>query len=200
MDNSQSSSRNVWYTPLAIIALFVGLVELIITGGLIFIQTEGLVQQVLIWFVVLFPILVLGILSLFLWKKPQNLYSPIEYGHSTSVKEFTEAMTAESKGIRERLNDQIFEQVPTEKGTSSWTEEEKQRYVADQIFIRSNYQTQIGILQGMVEWILANNNAFLKNLDTTTMNEIRNQANHKTKQEIDEWFTHLGKEAPWLGF
>jgi hypothetical protein len=77
-------------TPLAIIALFISLSEVI--AGIAAITTSGTVQVLFALFAIGFPILA-GILFFWiLWHRPWVFYHPTEYGNETDVSTFVEAM------------------------------------------------------------------------------------------------------------
>ncbi|AWB44877.1 hypothetical protein DCC85_12040 [Paenibacillus sp. CAA11] len=63
--------------PLTIIAIFAGIAEVAATVALGLIAAE--VQRVFIWFVMLFPILLVLSFFVTLWYRPQALYAPSDY-------------------------------------------------------------------------------------------------------------------------
>lgn len=65
--------------PLSIIALFLFLVEVVVTIAL---RVEVLTETQRMWlvvFCVIFPVIVLLFLFIFVWFKPQHLYGPLDY-------------------------------------------------------------------------------------------------------------------------
>lgn len=77
-------------TPLWVISLFVSLSE--IMTSLAVTRAEGGVQVALTVFVVVFPILVAAAFFTILWKKPYVFYPPTEFGASTNVSEYVQAL------------------------------------------------------------------------------------------------------------
>lgn len=63
--------------PLTIIAIFAGLAEVAATVALGLIDSS--IQIIFIWFVMLFPVLLVVSFFLVLWFKPKNLYAPSDY-------------------------------------------------------------------------------------------------------------------------
>ena len=63
--------------PLGIIAIFAGLSEVAGTVMIPYLSID--LQAVFIWFVMTFPILIVGLFFLVLYQKPQNFYSPDYY-------------------------------------------------------------------------------------------------------------------------
>ncbi len=76
-------------TPLWVISLFVSLTE--VMTGIAATQTSSGVQVALTAFVIAFPLLVASMFFLFLWSRPQNLYSPSEY-QGTNIREYVDAL------------------------------------------------------------------------------------------------------------
>lgn len=78
-----------WFTPLAIIAGFLSLTELVV--GVAITQVTGCVQVMLALFVMIFPTLIASAFFAILWSRPHVFYSPAEYG-KMKPKDFVEAM------------------------------------------------------------------------------------------------------------
>ena len=64
-------------TPLGIIAILAGLAETFSTIVLKFLPLE--IQRIFVWFVMFFPILLVILFFIVLYKKPKNFYSPYDY-------------------------------------------------------------------------------------------------------------------------
>jgi hypothetical protein len=82
------------WTPLAVITLFVGLVDAVL--GISIPKTAGGVQIALIVFVFLFSFLFYGTFIVFLWKKPFLLYSPGEWGETPKLQDFVQTVSGSS--------------------------------------------------------------------------------------------------------
>lgn len=154
-------------TPLAIISAFVTLVEITLTTGIV--NTEGSVQLILTWFAVLFPVLIAIGFFLLLWFKPYHLYAPTEYSQSGSAREFVDAIRQDR-------------QTPTELKAISTEgiggESETEGLLLSGLL---NTYHKTFVLEKMVEWILSNNTAFVKNLTPEMMDKIRTDASEYTK-------------------
>jgi hypothetical protein len=88
-NNSQAQQmRSI--TPLWVISLFLSLTETI--TGIAVIKATGNVQIALTAFVILFPTLVATVFFLILWSRPYVLYPPKEFGETTDVSKYVEAM------------------------------------------------------------------------------------------------------------
>jgi hypothetical protein len=83
-------------TPLAVIALFLSLTEIVIGVGVI--QTSGMVQIMLAGFVIAFDSLIALAFFVILWFRNAVLYPPSEYGPEVNPAEFVAAM--QSTGLR----------------------------------------------------------------------------------------------------
>jgi hypothetical protein len=77
-------------TPLGIIALFLALTEIVASAAST--QSSGVPQIILVTFVVTFPVMILCLFFLILWKKPYVFYSPKEYEGGADVKEYVSAL------------------------------------------------------------------------------------------------------------
>lgn len=64
-------------TPLSIIAIFASLAE--ISASIVLVQLPDALQGTLIYFVMGFPLVLILLFFITLWKDPSTLYSPIEY-------------------------------------------------------------------------------------------------------------------------
>jgi hypothetical protein len=91
----QPSPRVV--TPLWIVALFISLTQMVLAYAAT--QTTGGVQIALTVFVLIFPCLIAASFFTILWSRPYNLYPPSEYGKSTDVLSYVQALRRE--GLRE---------------------------------------------------------------------------------------------------
>ena len=63
--------------PIGIIAILAGLVETFSAIVLKFLSLE--IQRIFVWFVMFFPILLVILFFIVLYKKPKNFYSPYGY-------------------------------------------------------------------------------------------------------------------------
>ncbi|PMH23512.1 hypothetical protein BCU71_10025 [Vibrio lentus] len=93
--------------PLTIIAIFAGVAEAFATGSLVFLPVE--IQSIFVYFVMIFPMVIVLAFFLILVKKPQVLYAPSDYSDETNF------ITA--NGIEQLLSaktDQIVESVKRE--------------------------------------------------------------------------------------
>ena len=97
--NSTGAKTGSSFTPLGIIALFVGLSETI--AGFAAIKTEGLVQLIFAAFSVLFPIGIAAAFFFVLWKRAQVFYPPKEFGPNVDVRHYAEAMRHQAQGQQE---------------------------------------------------------------------------------------------------
>ena len=80
-------------TPLWVIAIFVSLTEVGLTVTVT--QATGWVQGALTAFVILFPTAVAAAFFVIIWCRPENLYSPTEFG-GASVNDYVRAMRVRS--------------------------------------------------------------------------------------------------------
>lgn len=97
---AKSLARN----PLGIVALFIVLVYALATSFAAFAELQPLERFILVWFIVLFPVLVLGS---FLWlvaKHPHSLYSPADFQRE---EHFVELQTFQRKTLEERVDAQV---------------------------------------------------------------------------------------------
>ena len=79
--------------PLSVIAIFAGLAEVSATVALP--QLPAPVQTVFVWFVMLFPVLLVVLFFLVLWVKPQVFYAPSDYrDESNFMKHFVPGASA----------------------------------------------------------------------------------------------------------
>ncbi len=76
---SITSKRFTQFTPLGIVAAFVGLTEVVV--GVALTQVSGGIQVILTVFVMLFPLLVAIAFFLILWYRAYVFYPPSEYGN-----------------------------------------------------------------------------------------------------------------------
>jgi hypothetical protein len=76
-------------TPLWVISLFVFLTEVI--AGIAATQTTGNLQAALVWFVIIFPFLVVSMFFSLLWFRPWTFYPPSEYAN-VDVQRYVEAL------------------------------------------------------------------------------------------------------------
>lgn len=88
-------------TPLGIIAIFASLAE--ISATVVLIQLPDSLQQIFIWFVIGFPLILIALFFYVLWKKPQNYYSPIEYKNEENFMRLMK-VTETVKQIAEEIN------------------------------------------------------------------------------------------------
>ena len=63
--------------PLAVIVIFAGISEVAMTVTLVQLPLE--MQKIFIWFVMLFPLILVGAFFFILYKKPAVLFSPSDY-------------------------------------------------------------------------------------------------------------------------
>lgn len=68
--------------PLTLIAIFAGLAETTAVSVLPFLEPN--IQSIFVWFVMLFPALLVGLFFAVLWWKSQNLYAPADYRDDSS--------------------------------------------------------------------------------------------------------------------
>lgn len=68
--------------PLTLIAIFAGLAETTAVSVLPFLEPN--IQSTFVWFVMLFPALLVGLFFAVLWWKSQNLYAPADYRDDSS--------------------------------------------------------------------------------------------------------------------
>src|SRR3990167_7648337 len=68
--------------PLGVIAVFAGISEIAMTTTMLNLQGET--QRMFIWFVMLFPILLVGAFFFVLYRKPACLFSPADYQDDTA--------------------------------------------------------------------------------------------------------------------
>ena len=78
-------------TPLWVISLFISLTETVL--GVALTKTAGGVQEALVAFVIVFPLLIASGFFLLLWFRPHHLYAPSDYSGVTGVREYIEAVT-----------------------------------------------------------------------------------------------------------
>ncbi|MBJ7310508.1 hypothetical protein ACFOLJ_24265 [Rugamonas sp. CCM 8940] len=97
--NTPNQKGNNTFTPLGIIALFVGLSETI--AGFAAIKTEGVVQLIFTVFSVIFPIGIAVAFFSVLWKRAQVFYPPKEFGANVDVRHYAEAMRHQAVGNQE---------------------------------------------------------------------------------------------------
>lgn len=111
-------------TPLWVISLFVSLSEIV--AGLAVTRAEGGVQVALTGFVVIFPILVAAAFFAILWKKPYVFYPPTDFGGSTNVSEYVQALAglspAQAAESQRQLAKSTSESTATSEGGSSEAE------------------------------------------------------------------------------
>ncbi|WP_438006245.1 hypothetical protein WME89_47835 [Sorangium sp. So ce321] len=86
-------------TPLGVIATFVMLSEVV--AGVAATQTSGMVQVAFCSFAIAFPLLVATAFFMILWRRPYVLYPPQEFGAQVDVKNYVEAMRAQTLGTQE---------------------------------------------------------------------------------------------------
>jgi hypothetical protein len=77
--NEKSGSTVLVKNPLTVIAIFAGLAEVSATIALP--QLSEQVQALFVWFVMLFPALLVGLFFLLLWFKHQVLYAPSDFSN-----------------------------------------------------------------------------------------------------------------------
>jgi len=68
--------------PLTLIAIFAGLAESAAIGALPFLEPG--IQSTFVWFVMLFPALLVALFFAVLWWRPENLYAPGDYREDAS--------------------------------------------------------------------------------------------------------------------
>jgi hypothetical protein len=75
--SGEGAKNKCHVTPLMIISTFLGLAEVVL--GYTITNTLGWIQVALVIYFIVFTIVIFSFLMFFLWKKPQNLYSPRDY-------------------------------------------------------------------------------------------------------------------------
>jgi hypothetical protein len=89
-DASHRTPTKAAMTPLWVISLFLSLTE--VMTGIAVLQATGGVQIALTAFVIAFPCAVTAGFFAVLWKRPYVFYPPTEFGPSTDVTKYVEAM------------------------------------------------------------------------------------------------------------
>jgi tetratricopeptide (TPR) repeat protein len=117
-------SRIHW-TPLAVITLFVGLVDSALV--IVIPKVTGNIQVALIVFVFLFTFFFFGTFVFFLWKKPHLLYSPGEWGETPKFHEYVETVYGLSPKQSDTQEEKVFEISEITLETSIEQVEEKQQ-------------------------------------------------------------------------
>jgi hypothetical protein len=84
-----TENATVGPSPLWIIALFIALTEVV--AGIAAIRTDEHIQLIFALFVCIFPLIVLGVFAVVLWKRPYSFYTPRDYTEHTSVSDFVRA-------------------------------------------------------------------------------------------------------------
>ncbi|WP_143264109.1 hypothetical protein [Amycolatopsis kentuckyensis] len=100
--------------PLWVISLFLGLSEIAVTVATT--QASGWIQAMLAIFSVVFPAAVATVFFLILWHDNKVLYAPREFGANTSVAEYAEAMTRNSRRSIDALESVLAESLEAVNG------------------------------------------------------------------------------------
>ena len=97
----------IHWTPLAVITLFVGLLD----SALVIVvpKVAGNIQVALIVFVFLFTFLFYGTFIFVLWKRPHLLYSPSEWGETPKLQEFVQAVSGQSPKQSDTKEEKVIE-------------------------------------------------------------------------------------------
>lgn len=129
--------------PLTIIAIFASLAEVASTGALV--ALEEPVQLIFVWFVMGFPILLVGAFFYTLWNKPTSLYAPSDYDKEEN---FLDAMGV-TKGLSETI-DRL--QSNLEDLDSKFTEADQGSVSKADLDEKLNeFKTEISLSKGQVE-------------------------------------------------
>lgn len=78
-------SNNKINNPLAVIGVFAGIAEIAMT--VVLFKLPETLQEVFIWFVMVFPFFLVGLFFLILYKKPAAFFSPSDYRKDSSYLE-----------------------------------------------------------------------------------------------------------------
>lgn len=81
MDEKRSAILDAIKNPLSIIALFVLVLDIVMTVIIANSHVTDIQRSILIWFFVLFPFIVLVAFFVLVWFKPENLYGPKDYSN-----------------------------------------------------------------------------------------------------------------------
>jgi hypothetical protein len=90
-------------TPLWVISIFVSLTEVVLSVAAT--RVTGGVQVALVAFVIVFPTLIAGAFFACLWWKPWVFYPPAEYGRSTTVQQYVDALQGKPPSVVRETKD-----------------------------------------------------------------------------------------------
>lgn len=125
MNTSEILNKVTPSTPLGVISLFVGVIEIIVTTALI--QTSGLVQLLLAIFVLVYPPLIAFAFFYFLWKKPENLIAHPNFANADEAIKYFNAIKGLANEAKTK-NDEISELFVKTKIIFDSTEDLKKRF------------------------------------------------------------------------
>jgi hypothetical protein len=154
-DRSQKISN-----PLTIVGIFAGLAEVAGTVALGLIAQD--IQKVFIWFVMLFPIILVLAFFILLWFKPQSLYAPSDYKNEEN---FVSIMD-KTKSVKEQI-EEALQSVNNSKL-------ELQQLAEGETFDKNQK-----------EQIIANNNEYLEGL-TKNLISIQETVSDLTTSPLNE--------------
>lgn len=89
--------------PLTLIGIFAGIAEVAGTTVLPFV--EPAVQSVFVWFVMLFPVLLVVLFFITLWTKPHVLYAPTDWQDEANFVEMLRGSAGERSDDVQKLKD-----------------------------------------------------------------------------------------------
>jgi len=133
------SQTKLHWTPLAVITLFVGLVDSALV--LVIPKTVGGIQVALIVFVFLFTFFFFGTFILFLWKKPFLLYGPSEWGETPKLQDFVQTVSGSSPKQSDTEGEKITEtaQVVIETQEQNEQQEEQEEFNWWEPYVNEKY-------------------------------------------------------------
>ncbi len=167
------NQSKIRWTPLAVITLFVGLLDSALV--IVIPKVAGNIQVALIVFVFLFTFFFFGTFVLFLWKKPHLLYSPGEWGETPKLQEFVQAVSGLSPKQANVQDEKIAEttEIVIEAPIEQTEESQEEKYNWIDPFVKGKYSEAREIIQLALS--VVENKAqtvFLKTMAATAMSNI----------------------------
>ncbi|MGF7049929.1 DNA-binding transcriptional regulator GbsR (MarR family) [Paenibacillus sp. DS2015] len=146
--------------PLTIVAIFAGLAEVAGTVALGLIAQD--IQKVFIWFVMLFPIILVMAFFILLWFKPQSLYAPSDYKNEENFVSIMDKTKSVKEQIEEALQSVNNSKLELQQLTEGQTIDDNQK-----------------------EKIIATNNEYLEGL-TKNLRSIQETVTDLTTSPLNE--------------
>jgi Tfp pilus assembly protein PilF len=163
----------IHWTPLAVITLFVGLVDSALV--IVIPKVAGNIQVALIVFVFLFTFFFFGAFVLFLWKKPHLLYSPSEWGETPKLDEFVQTVSGLSpKQVNAREENAVeTTEIVIETPIEQAEELQEEKYDWTELFFKGKYSEARELIHLALN--VAENKTqvvFLKTISATALSNI----------------------------